>query len=265
LQLVIHVGDLRYRGEDNWKSWEEDFFKPAEKLLKAAPWIVVRGNHDNCHNGKGKGWLFFFEPSFAGGTKCEDSKASNALKPYAIDPSDDLRFVVLNSANARYKCNTWLQKFKNFENDLSQLFPQKTDEKHGKQFWLLTHYPIWRTAEADDTSCRSDNDDIHSTDRYRWSIVDTLDNRLVHAVLSGDTHHFEFIGEGNPVRLHVVAGNGGTYLEGIWDRPRPRNIRSTPVERERIGVIRSYSCEISTAGVLPPRYTVRRCVNMALC
>ena len=61
--LVIHVGDYLYRESacppgdagcarspygDDWPTWKADFFAPAAPALLAAPWIVVRGNHEIC-------------------------------------------------------------------------------------------------------------------------------------------------------------------------------------------------------------------------
>ncbi|RZJ06201.1 MAG: metallophosphoesterase, partial [Rubrivivax sp.] len=61
--LVVHVGDYHYRespcpaglfacagtpwgyGDD---AWQADFFRPAQSLLAAAPWVFVRGNHEIC-------------------------------------------------------------------------------------------------------------------------------------------------------------------------------------------------------------------------
>ncbi|MCC6193144.1 MAG: metallophosphoesterase, partial [Burkholderiales bacterium] len=68
--LVIHVGDYHYRegpcdignpgcagspGGYGFDAWEADFFRPAKSLLAAAPWVVVRGNHESC-NRAGQGW-----------------------------------------------------------------------------------------------------------------------------------------------------------------------------------------------------------------
>jgi hypothetical protein len=61
--LVIHVGDYHYRENEcpagntgcagspwgyGWDAWEADVFAPGEMLFAAAPWIVVRGNHESC-------------------------------------------------------------------------------------------------------------------------------------------------------------------------------------------------------------------------
>ena len=44
-----------------WDAWDADFFQPARSLLAAAPWIVVRGNHESC-NRAGQGWWRFLDP-----------------------------------------------------------------------------------------------------------------------------------------------------------------------------------------------------------
>jgi hypothetical protein len=69
--LVIHVGDYYYRESpcpagksgcagspwgDNWTTWDADFFAPAAPLLAAAPWVLTRGNHEDCARG-GAGWF----------------------------------------------------------------------------------------------------------------------------------------------------------------------------------------------------------------
>ncbi len=74
--LVVHVGDYHYRENEcpagnaqcagspwgyGWDAWEADVFAPAEKLFLAAPWVVVRGNHESC-NRAGQGWWRFLDP-----------------------------------------------------------------------------------------------------------------------------------------------------------------------------------------------------------
>ena len=74
--LVMHVGDYLYREEpcppgnagcagspsgDNWPSWNADFFAPAAPLLAAAPWVILRGNHEDCQRA-GLGFLRLLGP-----------------------------------------------------------------------------------------------------------------------------------------------------------------------------------------------------------
>jgi hypothetical protein len=73
--LVIHVGDYHYREDAcpagyagcagspfgyGWDAWNADFFQPAAPLLAAAPWVMVRGNHEDCVRA-GEGWFRFLD------------------------------------------------------------------------------------------------------------------------------------------------------------------------------------------------------------
>src|ERR1700722_13770720 len=73
--LVIHVGDYHYREDAcpagnagcagspwgyGWDAWNADFFAPAAPLLAAAPWVLVRGNHEDCVRA-GEGWFRFLD------------------------------------------------------------------------------------------------------------------------------------------------------------------------------------------------------------
>ncbi|MDB5648778.1 MAG: hypothetical protein JWL62_298, partial [Hyphomicrobiales bacterium] len=96
--LVLHVGDLHYRESecpaankgcagtpfgDSWAVWRADFFSPGELLLNAAPWIFVRGNHEECERG-GKGWARTLDPyawvPSEGKTGC-----LGPAKPFTVD------------------------------------------------------------------------------------------------------------------------------------------------------------------------------------
>ncbi len=73
--LVIYVGDYNYREDAcpagyagcagspwgyGWDTWNADFFAPAAPLLAAAPWVMVRGNHEDCVRA-GEGWFRFLD------------------------------------------------------------------------------------------------------------------------------------------------------------------------------------------------------------
>ncbi len=117
--LVLHVGDYHYR--DNpcppgntactgtpWgygsDVWDADLFTPAAPLLAAAPWVMVRGNHETC-NRAGQGWYRYLDPNpyDATGVKtCNDpanDNAGNFNDPWAVS-FGDTQFVVFDSANA---------------------------------------------------------------------------------------------------------------------------------------------------------------------
>jgi hypothetical protein len=119
--LVIHVGDFHYREnacpEDNagcagsswgygWDAWRDDFFKPAATLLHAAPWVMVRGNHESCTRA-GQGYWRFIDPRpLLAGRDCND--AANDLQgsysdPYAVPLGDSAQLLVIDSAATRWQ------------------------------------------------------------------------------------------------------------------------------------------------------------------
>ncbi|HUN52631.1 MAG TPA: metallophosphoesterase, partial [Candidatus Sulfotelmatobacter sp.] len=84
--LIVQVGDWFYRdtncltsgtetytgcntttstGYETWgdtfDSWNADLFYPAKSLLAAAPWVMVRGNHESCGRGA-RGWYALLDP-----------------------------------------------------------------------------------------------------------------------------------------------------------------------------------------------------------
>jgi predicted phosphodiesterase len=123
--LIIHVGDYYYREKcatdsckneyigDNWKTWEAEFFKPAEKSLKMHPWIFVRGNHENCNRG-GKGWVKFLDFT-------QNCQKHNPDYSFELE-SKKLRLLVLDSSSK--------------ENPIV-----KSNDAYANT-WVLTHVPF---------------------------------------------------------------------------------------------------------------------------
>jgi hypothetical protein len=143
--VVIHVGDYYYRESpcpagrsgcagspwgDNWNSWDADFFAPAAPLLKAAPWVMVRGNHEDCDRG-GPGWFMLLDAGAAPLTCPADSA------PVMIEVGG-LQLYVLDSAGTddRHAPPGPVAKFSR------QLDVLKTTPPT-EPAWILTHRPIW--------------------------------------------------------------------------------------------------------------------------
>ncbi|HVZ74402.1 MAG TPA: metallophosphoesterase [Polyangia bacterium] len=116
--LVLHVGDYQYR--DNacptdgtqpqcqgmswgygYDTWKDDLFTPAAPLLAAAPWIMVRGNHETC-NRAGQGWYRFLDINPYSATKnCNDpanDDLGNYNDPWAVT-FGDTQVIAFDSAN----------------------------------------------------------------------------------------------------------------------------------------------------------------------
>lgn len=116
--LVLHVGDYHYRENacppdqtgcqgSPWSygfdAWEADLFRPAETLMKAAPWVVVRGNHEECLRA-GQGWFRFLDTRpYSADHSCDlaaNDSIANYNDPYAVPLGTDTQFIVFDSAKA---------------------------------------------------------------------------------------------------------------------------------------------------------------------
>ena len=75
---------------DNWWGWWADFFYPAMELLKAAPLIPTRGNHEVCTRG-GYGYFMFLYPG-----DIQDYCAENT-EPYAVSFESE-QFLVMDDS-----------------------------------------------------------------------------------------------------------------------------------------------------------------------
>ena len=115
--LVVHVGDYLYRENAcpdgntgcagspwgyGWDAWNADFFKPAEPLLRAAPWVMVRGNHESCARA-GQGWWRLIDPRpLLPGRDCvlaANDENGDYSDPYAIPLGNSGQIIVLDSSN----------------------------------------------------------------------------------------------------------------------------------------------------------------------
>ncbi len=146
--LIIHVGDYHYRETacpdgnagcagspwgDTWAAWQADFFGPAAPLLSAAPWVFVRGNHEDCARA-GEGWFRYLDPRPAPAT-CQD-----ITDPYAVDIGD-VRAVVLDAAAAG-DTSSDAATTDAYRQQLAEVERLAGDGPA----WLLTHRPFWSLA-----------------------------------------------------------------------------------------------------------------------
>ena len=119
--LVVHVGDYHYREDPcpagrpgcagspygyGYDAWAADFFTPARTLLAAAPWVLARGNHENCTRA-GQGWWRWLDPRpYQAGRDC-DNPANDAVgehsDPYAVPLGGNAQLIVFDTANTNWK------------------------------------------------------------------------------------------------------------------------------------------------------------------
>jgi hypothetical protein len=230
--LVLHVGDYLYRENpcpdgvsacagSPWgyglDSWRADFLDPAAALLKAAPWALVRGNHESCDRG-GQGWQRLLDPyPLAANRTCDDPAndgVANFAEPYAIPLGDDAQIVIWDTAvagntafpaddprRAAYLANA--QKI----GALAKNMPHTI---------LVNHHPVLGMAAFSDKQGQvrivpsnvSLIDELNQADSATYPAgVDLL--------LSGHVHVWEQLSFGGWLPSQIVAGFSGTQEDTV--------------------------------------------------
>lgn len=249
--LVIHVGDYHYREACDdpafcdrlaargvavgygWSGWEADFFGPAAPLLAAAPWVMVRGNHENCDRA-GEGWMRFLSPQPY--VACPDQRyrtatrsvlANNLSAPaYRIDAGAVSLLVVDNAGHEDYRrAGTNAGDEPTFGETLRQMREMPT----GRPLWLLSHRPLWYDLLAAGSEPNDFQNAVAQGGGDRFQLA-----------LSGHQHAFasyNFAPGADPAYpggrpAQVIVGGGGTQLEAA-DPKSPFFERGDPGSRER--------------------------------
>lgn len=251
--LVVHVGDYQYRETAcpeneagcagspwgfGWDTWQADFFEPAAPLLAAAPWVMVRGNHESCRRA-GQGWWRFLDPrrlhaSQDCNTATDDMKG-NYSEPYAVPIGAGAQFLVFDSANVPNRAlakhdpvySIYLNQFK-----AADQLVQRADFSI-----FITHHPVLGFLEG---SRKSQHVEIEPGDAGLQSVLkDIHPTRLfdknVHMLLSGDTHLFEALTFKTNHPTQFVVGNGGSspYFN------LPKVVHTTPFSKAEIAQFES--------------------------
>lgn len=217
--LVIHVGDYYYRESpcpagrpgcagspwgDNWTTWDADFFAPAAPLLATAPWLFVRGNHEDCVRG-GAGWFLLLDAG-PQPLACPSSSA-----PMAVDVGGLELYVLDSSGTSDQSAPPDLVAA--FAHQLGILRSHPPTEPA----WILTHRPIWGLAPV---ARAGPIGPIEVTLNLTEQAAARLANLAgVEMVVSGHIHHFAsfaFAGDRPP---QLIVGTGGDVGEPA-DTPR---------------------------------------------
>ena len=207
--LVIHVGDMHYRESpcptgnlgcagspfgDTWQVWKEDFFDPAEALLKTAPWVMVRGNHEECERG-GIGWARTLDPypyeAASGRDGCLGPKP-----PYTVDLGG-LHLIVMDVSTADEKLNPQQVDYYRPQFELAKTLPGPV--------WYAFHRPLWAAENLRNGIPEGDNKTLAAAAKGFMP-------KNAQAILSGHHHVFEVMKYENDLPLQIVSGHGGDDL-----------------------------------------------------
>jgi predicted phosphodiesterase len=215
--LVIHVGDYYYREKpcpqgnagcagspygDRWATWKAELFDPAAPLLAAAPWVFVRGNHEDCKRG-GPGWFRQLDaaPVVKACPAESDTFSVNlgGTRLFVVDSADTEDITAPSEKVAAFA---------------ARLGPLRVERRDGEAAWVVTHRPIWNAARLGDLL--SDGV-VNATER---EAVKGGALAGVELVLSGHVHNFTALSFRARRPPQLVVGTGGDTLD-LGDAPPP--------------------------------------------
>jgi Calcineurin-like phosphoesterase len=205
--LVIHVGDYHYReapcpaerkgcARSPWgygfDAWQADFFEPAAPLLAAAPWIMVRGNHEDCSRA-GEGWIRFLD-WLPATLNCRD------LTGIFVARLGDFGLVVVDGARAEDgKDNS----------AVSSLMRSQFTEVAAKvpaEAWLVSHRPLNAMRAADGRPVNVVENAVQE------QALGSLLPPGVRMTVAGHIHFFQAVDFGGASPPQLVVGTGGDNL-----------------------------------------------------
>ena len=261
--LVIHVGDYEYRENvcpENmpgcagspwgygWDAWNADFFEPGASLLKVAPWVMVRGNHESCARA-GQGWWRLLDPRpMLPGRDCNDAANDDIgdySDPYAVPLGDDAQMIVLDTSNT---LNGVIQTGDVRQNKFRDMYSKLEKLSQQASYNIVTnHHPILGFAakkdKKGDISLLSGNQGIQSV---FGSINPLIMPPRVNAMLSGHIHLWQEVSFSSPHPTQFIAGFSGT-MEDVVPLPARLPPGATPVPG---AVVEHFSSWVSGFGYM---------------
>jgi hypothetical protein len=242
--LVIHVGDIHYRENTcpagnpgcagspwgyGWDAWQADFFAPGAVLLKAAPWVMVRGNHESCARA-GQGWWRMIDPRpLLAGRDCMDP-ANDGIgdysDPYAVPLGGNAQLIVLDTSNTLDGVipagDIRRKKYRDMYNKLEELSRQAAYNI------AANHHPILgfsaKTNKQGLVSLLPGNQGMQSIFRTMNPLI--MPPRI-NVLLSGHFHLWEEVSFSSPHPTQFVAGFSGT-MEDLVPLPAELPPDATP-------------------------------------
>jgi len=225
--LVVHLGDLHYReganpnpnncGKPsagyNWPVWDADFFEPSGELLTRAPWVLTRGNHENCDRAW-KGWFYLLDPYPWHAVACVDYS-----EPYGISLGDmDLLMMdtaVVPNGDREVDADA-LPVYDEMFARVGELVSE------GRPAVLATHRPIWAVVPGGDKV-------YYSSHTLAEAVKQGGEGSLPEQILAtfvGHVHALQFIDFDDARPSTALIGSSGTELS----RSMPQNLAEVGAE-----------------------------------
>lgn len=225
--LVVHVGDYQYREnkcpENNpgcagspwgygWDTWQADFFKPGAALLKAAPWVLVRGNHESCSRA-GQGWWRMLDPRpLLARRDCNEASNDNIgdySDPYAVPLGNDAQLIVFDSSNTSRSAIAPDDLRQTIYSDDYRKIEQLSQQADFN--FMANHHPILGVDAEQDEQGRVE---LKPGNQGIQSVFGKINPQIIppriDVLLSGHIHVWQQVSFFSPHPTQFVAGFSGT-------------------------------------------------------
>jgi hypothetical protein len=254
--LIVHVGDYFYRDTncltngsetfpgcntptsinyetwgDTFDSWNADVLYPMQPLLAAAPWVMVRGNHESCGRGA-RGWYALLDPhpySFTS-VSCPKTATYPAMangtpvytgdfEPSYVIPAANVNFLVHDSSFANDSAVD-VNMAQNYDADLTNLLGKLPA---GSMNIFTTHKPsfglVYGTVTGTNPPLDNGGDfteqSVFKGGTYGASAFAKGVPDSIGLFLSGHIHQFQMLNlkEGAHLPPQLIVGMGGSLLD----------------------------------------------------
>jgi len=246
--LVLHVGDYLYRENPcadhpgcagspwgyGWDAWDADFFTPAAPLLAAAPWVMVRGNHESCLRA-GQGWwrLLAAQP-FVAGQDCNDGEndaRGDESAPFAVPLGGGAQIIAIDLAimgedaippgDPRY-------------GQIRAIQQAVADMAKGHRFTLATdHYPLLGLAASNKRGLLRIQAGYASVRSTFGAADPSLTLAGIDMLVAGHVHEWQQADLGPRHPSQFISGMAGTQ-EDVTQVPADRALGQEPVPGAKI-------------------------------
>jgi hypothetical protein len=231
--LILHLGDYHYRETCpkgapcekmskvigyGWEPWLKDFFEPVAHVSPKVPWMMTRGNHEDCKRAY-MGWArLLATEDYLGECKTYEEPDIVVLKdlvlinldtshvPEPLDPSPENEKL-------------WADRFKAIE--------AKVDASGVENVWLMTHKPFYGLVKL--------NTGVAPVNANLKKYLDASGLKTkIKAIFAGHIHLSQVIKpQSGP--LQFILGNGGTQLDDFAEIVAKANLPEIGMQSVQTG------------------------------
>jgi hypothetical protein len=229
---------------DTFDSWNADVFFPAQTLLAAAPWIMVRGNHESCGRGA-RGWYATLDayPYNFNSVTCAKTGTYPAPSGTSATYTGDFEpsyVVAVGGVNILVHDSSFANDSAvdtnmapNYDIDLSKLLTAVTAAAPSTPVIFATHKPTFGLSygtaptgcatgpggTSDESGDWTEQSVFNGSTGYTASAFKNGVPGSIGLFVSGHVHQFQYLNFGTGANLNaayapqLIVGTGGTLLD----------------------------------------------------